>query len=175
MASSSTAGSFCISPARWKAPPPSSAISMPWAPRWLPGFRDIRPAPAYPPRRQYRQSPAGPLPGARYASPRGNGPGPGRLRPSSHCAGPGGGARAHPGRCAAGLLNWPRLAAICRWNPGPVLAFPESPRHAIFPGILTAILEIKGDFMQIGIVGLGRMGANIGRRLMKQGPQGGGL
>ena len=29
--------------------------------------------------------------------------------------------------------------------------------------------------MQIGIVGLGRMGANIGRRLMKQRPHGGGL
>jgi len=26
-----------------------------------------------------------------------------------------------------------------------------------------------GDFMQLGIIGLGRMGANIGRRLMKAG------
>ena len=29
--------------------------------------------------------------------------------------------------------------------------------------------------MQIGIIGLGRMGANIGRRLMAARPQGGGL
>src|SRR5580658_1019243 len=29
--------------------------------------------------------------------------------------------------------------------------------------------EFQGDFMQIGIIGLGRMGANIGRRLMNKG------
>jgi len=56
------------------------------------------------------------------------------------------------------------------WNFGPLAAFPEGARHAIFAGILDAIpTHISGRFHADRHYRPWPDGANIGRRLMTKG------